>query len=89
MSTPEELPFSDSSLSTLTTSLGVVSTGVIVHKNKTQIIGSDDEVYNSTYVHDEILNDTQEIARETVTMEPDGSSAHFTMGVLHLSLIHI
>ena len=83
MSTPEELPFSDSSLSTLTTSLGVVSTGVIVHKNKTQIIGSGDEVYNSTYVHDEILNDTQEIARETVTMEPDGSSANFTMGVLH------
>jgi len=83
MSTPEELPFSNSNLSSLTTSLGVVSTGVIVHKNKTQIIGSDDEVYNSTYVHDELLNDTQEISRESVTMESDGSSANFTMGVLH------
>jgi len=76
MSTPEELPFSNSNLSSLTTSLGVVSTGVIVHKNKTQIIGSDDEVYNSTYVHDELLNDTQEISRESVTMESD-------VGVLH------
>ena len=83
MSTPEDLPFSTSSLSSLTTTLGVVSSGLFIHKNKSQIIGTDDEVYSSTYVHDEVTNDTQEISRDSVTMEGDGSSATFTMGVLH------
>ena len=83
MSVPDDLPYPTSSLSTLSTTLGPVATGVFVHKNKSQIIGTDEEIYNSTFVHDDDLNDTQEIARETVTMEEDAESAEMTLGTLH------
>jgi len=83
MASPNDIPYSTSSLSTLSTTLGPVASGVFVHKNKSQIIGSEDEIYNSTYVHDEVADETQEIARETVTMEADASSAEMTLGTLH------
>ena len=83
MSTPNDIPYSTSSLSSLSTTLGPVASGVFVHKNKNQVLSTEDEIYNSTYVHDEVLNETQEIAIETVTMEGDSSASNMTLGTLH------
>lgn len=82
MSTPEDPPYSSTAL--LASTLAPVSTGVFVHKHKHQIItDSENEVFNSTYVHDTDLDTSTEIARERVSMEEDATSAKLTLGVLH------
>lgn len=82
MSTPEDPPYP--STVALASTLASASTGVFIHKHKHQIItDSESEIYNSTYVHDDVLDTSTEIARERVSMEEDGSSAKLTLGVLH------
>ena len=79
-SVPEDPSYS--SIVGLTSTLSAITSGVFVHENRNQISTSDD-VYNSTYVHDEVADESFEIARDVVNMEQDGSSASMTMGVLH------
>ena len=79
---PEDPPYP--STVALSSTLGSASTGIFIHKHKHQIITDDEnEIYNSTYVHDDVLDTSTEIARERVSMETDGSSAKLTLGVLH------
>lgn len=83
MSTPEDPSFS--SIVNLTNTLSAITSGVFIHEDKNQISTSGD-VYSSTYVHDEIANESVEIARDVVNMRGDGSSANMSMGVLHTDL---
>ena len=86
-SVPEDPSYS--SIVGLTSTLSSITSGVFVHENRNQISTSEDtseDVYNSTYVHDEVANESFEISRDIVNMEQDGSSASMSMGVLHTDI---
>lgn len=82
MNTPKDTPYSSTVLSNVST-LAPLTTGVLVHKDKYQIVlDSGETVYNSSYIHDEASGESVEIAREEVSMDGSGLSAQMSFGVL-------